>query len=130
MRLLFIRCFKMAALLFGLPGTLGTLYFGVLTLWARNHPMAGPVPHNSFDLIEIVAGIFGGLSRGIALVGDLAVLGLFAVSLTFTILAVSLWITAGGLESKRPWAQGFALLLGGFTAFLMVFLRGISRVIS
>ena len=130
MRLLFIRCFKIAALLFGIPGAVGTLYFGVLTLWARNHPMAGPAPQNSFDLIEIFASIFGGLSRGMALVGDLAVLGLFAVSVTFTILAVSLWITAGGLESKRPWAQGFALLLCGFTAFLMVFLSGISRVIS
>ena len=130
MRLLFIRCFKVAAFLFGLPGIIGTLYFGVLTLWARNHPMAGPTPRNSFDLIEIAGGIFGGLSRGIALVGDLAVLGLFVVSITFTILGVSLWLAADGLESKRPWAQGLAFLLGGFTAFLMVFLSGISRVIS
>ena len=73
---------------------------------------AGVYIPRSFDLIEIVGGIFGGLSRGIALVGDLAVLGLFAVSITFTILGVSLWLAADGLESKRPWAQGLAFLLG------------------
>ena len=90
MRFLVIRLFQVAAVLIGLPGTIGTLYFGGLAIWARWNSSLNSGPYRGDgSIIDISNQLFVGLFRGIGFAADLAMMVLLAICIFLALLGAS-----------------------------------------
>jgi hypothetical protein len=131
MRLLTVRLFQVAAVCIGLPGIIGTLYFGGLTLYARwNNVLSSTLQKGDGSIIDISNQLFVGMFRGMAHVADFFMIALLAVSIFLVLLGAALWIASMALATGKLWGRAVAVVAGCFLVFVIVVIREISKVIS
>lgn len=131
MRFLVIRLFQVAAVLIGLPGTIGTLYFGGLAIWARWNSSLNSGPYRGDgSIIDISNQLFVGLFRGIGFAADLAMMVLLAICIFLALLGASLWIASMALQTGRLWGRAVAVIAACFLLLVIVVLRQIAKVFS
>ena len=129
--MLAIRLFQIAAIGFGLPGTLGTLYFGGLTLysrWSSVQPSGSQKGDGS--IIDISNQLFVGLFRGMGHVADFVMMALLAVSVFFALMGAALWIASMALATGRVGGRALAVVAGCFLVLVLAVLREIAKVIT
>lgn len=131
MRLLTIRLFQIAAIGFGLPGTLGTLYFGGLALYSRwSAVQTSGGQKGDGSIIDISNQLFVGLFRGMGHVADFVMMAMLAVSVFFALVGAALWIASMALATGRVWGRAVAVVVGCFLVLVLAVLREIAKVIT
>ena len=101
-----VRLFQVAAVLIGLPGTIGTIYFGGLAIWARwNNVLNSGPQKGDGSIIDISNQLFLGLFRGMGYAADFAMMVLLAICVFMALLGASLWIASMALQTGTWWGR-------------------------
>ncbi len=131
MRLLVIRLFQVAALLIGLPGTIGTLYFGGIAIWSRwNNVLNSSPQKGDGSIIDISNQLFVGLFRGMGYAADFAMMVLLVICIFLALLGASLWLASMALQTGKLWGRAVGVVAACFLLLVIVVLRQIAEIFS